>query len=167
MDLAKADKPGLPGARLASLPASAGRRSLIWAAWAAAMVCALPVLAVALTAVFGDFHTWRVLADTVLPGYALTTVVLALSVAVGTTVLGTAGAFLITNFRFPLQGVMEIALALPLVALMRKLRAIGYTGGIALELFNPMLWQVKPSQLADLALASVRRLIESETPLDG
>ena len=87
---------------------------LVWAALAAALVCVAPVVGVLVTAMLGDFSTWRVLADTVLPGYAATTAILAVSVAAGTAVIGTAAAFLVTNFRFPLRGFLEIALALPL-----------------------------------------------------
>jgi sugar phosphate isomerase/epimerase len=51
--------------------------------------------------------------------------------------------------------------------ILEQLRRIGYTGAVSLELFNPTLWQVKPSQLAELALASLQRLLPAETPLDG
>ena len=40
-----------------------------------------------------------------------------------------------------------------------RLRAIGYDGWVSLELFNPTLWQVKASQVAELGLAAVQRLI--------
>src|SRR6202011_1565041 len=34
-----------------------------------------------------------------------------------------------------------------LVPILQKLRAIGYDGWVSLELMNPMLWQVKPTQV--------------------
>jgi sugar phosphate isomerase/epimerase len=40
-----------------------------------------------------------------------------------------------------------------------QLRAIGYEGYISLELFNPTLWQVPTTQVAELGLQSVRRLL--------
>ena len=44
----------------------------------------------------------------------------------------------------------------PMVA---QLRDIGYDGWVSLELMNPTLWQVKPSQVAELGLAAVKRLV--------
>ena len=46
-----------------------------------AAVCLLPVVAVLVAALTGSFDTWRHLAATVLPGYALNTLVLCVSVA--------------------------------------------------------------------------------------
>ena len=43
--------------------------------------------------------------------------------------------------------------------IMRRLRDIGYDGWVSLELLNPTLWQVKVSQLAELGLGAVRRLL--------
>ncbi len=41
----------------------------------------------------------------------------------------------------------------------RQLRAIGYDGWVSLELFNPTLWQVPLSQIAELGLESLQRLL--------
>jgi sugar phosphate isomerase/epimerase len=46
----------------------------------------------------------------------------------------------------------------PIVAQLRK---IGYDGYVALELMNPHLWRGKASQVAELGLASLRRLVGS------
>ena len=43
--------------------------------------------------------------------------------------------------------------------IMDRLRAIGYDGWVSLELFNPTLWQVKATQVAELGLAAVQRLL--------
>ncbi len=43
--------------------------------------------------------------------------------------------------------------------ILEQLRAIGYEGWVSLELFNPTLWQVKTSQMAELGLESLRRLL--------
>ncbi|MFM2052458.1 MAG: hypothetical protein RL456_495 [Pseudomonadota bacterium] len=84
------------------------------------VVCALlalPVLAIAAswlaldaTAIETLRHQW----DTVLPGYALGSLLLAVPVALGVAVTGGATAALVTLFRFPGRGVMEWALLLPL-----------------------------------------------------
>lgn len=47
----------------------------------------------------------------------------------------------------------------PLVSLVQNLRQKGYQGPLSVELMNPRLWQVKPSQLAELAWSSVLRLL--------
>jgi 4-hydroxyphenylpyruvate dioxygenase len=44
--------------------------------------------------------------------------------------------------------------------IMERLRSIGYGGWVSLELFNPMIWQAKPSQVAELGLGAVQRVIE-------
>jgi 2-keto-myo-inositol isomerase len=43
-----------------------------------------------------------------------------------------------------------------------KLRAIGYDGWVSLELFNPQLWQAPPTQVVELGLASLKRLLEAK-----
>jgi sugar phosphate isomerase/epimerase len=48
-----------------------------------------------------------------------------------------------------------------LTPILRQLRAIGYDGWVSLELFNPTLWQVKLSQVAELGYGSLQRLLES------
>jgi len=47
----------------------------------------------------------------------------------------------------------------PLDPILRRLREIDYAGYVSLELLNPMLWNSKPSQIAELGLTSLRRLI--------
>jgi sugar phosphate isomerase/epimerase len=43
--------------------------------------------------------------------------------------------------------------------IMQHLRQISYDGYISLELMNPTVWQSKPSQVAELGLSAVRRLL--------
>ncbi len=43
--------------------------------------------------------------------------------------------------------------------IIERLRAIGYEGYVSLELLNPMIWEVKATQAAELGLGSVQRLI--------
>ena len=45
--------------------------------------------------------------------------------------------------------------------IMQQLRAIGYDGWVSLELMNPVLWQMKASQVAELGLGAVQRLLEN------
>jgi 4-hydroxyphenylpyruvate dioxygenase len=42
----------------------------------------------------------------------------------------------------------------------RQLRAIGYDGWVSLELMNPTLWQTKASQVAELGMMALRRLLD-------
>jgi 2-keto-myo-inositol isomerase len=49
---------------------------------------------------------------------------------------------------------------MPLVPIFETLRARGYDGFVSVELFNPQLWKVKPAQVAALAMASLRRVLE-------
>lgn len=42
-----------------------------------------------------------------------------------------------------------------------RLREIGYAGAVSLELMNPTLWKCKPSQVAELGLTALHRLLES------
>lgn len=46
-----------------------------------------------------------------------------------------------------------------LAAVMQALRRIGYRGLVSLELMNPQLWHIEPHQLAQVAMASLRRLV--------
>lgn len=43
--------------------------------------------------------------------------------------------------------------------IVRKLHQIGYAGFVSLELMNPVLWQAKPTQVVELGLTAVRRLL--------
>lgn len=91
-----------------------GARVLSGLAYAVAAACLLPMLAVALAAATGGTDTIRHLIDTVLPGYALTTLVLVVLVAAGTFAVGVGAAWLVTMTRFPGVRLLEIALVLPL-----------------------------------------------------
>jgi sugar phosphate isomerase/epimerase len=48
--------------------------------------------------------------------------------------------------------------------LVQRLRALGYDGWASLELFNPTIWQARPSQVAELGLGSLRRLLGQGPP---
>jgi sugar phosphate isomerase/epimerase len=40
-----------------------------------------------------------------------------------------------------------------------RLKAINYAGAVSLELFNPVLWQLKPTQVVELGMAALERLL--------
>jgi 2-keto-myo-inositol isomerase len=48
-----------------------------------------------------------------------------------------------------------------LLPILQQLRTLGYAGWVSLELFNPTLWQVKPSHVAELGLAALNRLLQT------
>lgn len=83
-------------------------------AWAVALSCILPMVAVALAAVTGGTETIQHLADTVLSRYALTTFGLVTLVSLGTLAIGVGAAWLVTMTRFPGVRLFEIVLVLPL-----------------------------------------------------
>ena len=74
----------------------------------------MPMVAVVLAAVTGGTDTISHLFDTVLPRYAMTTLILVVLVAVGTLAIGVGAAWLVTMTRFPGVRFLEIALVLPL-----------------------------------------------------
>ena len=43
--------------------------------------------------------------------------------------------------------------------LVRRLREIGYSGAVAIELMNPQLWGVPPRQFGEIAITALRRLL--------
>ncbi|MEM6438642.1 MAG: iron ABC transporter permease [Pseudomonadota bacterium] len=101
----------------------------IWTArlgWAVAALCTLPAASVFASAILGDWSLWRILADTVLPRYALSTLRIAALVALGTALIGVGAAVLVTSFRFPFRCFFEVALVAPL-AFPAYVLAYGYT----------------------------------------
>lgn len=93
------------------------RREARWfglASWGIAWLCLLPMLAVVLAALTGGTDTVLQLAGSVLPRYLWATVQLVAIVAVGTCVIGTGTAWLVTVFQFPGRRVLEVLLVLPL-----------------------------------------------------
>ena len=94
-------------------------------ALAIAIVVLAPILAVAALALFPTENIWPHLLSTTLPRYLRTTLILMLSVGVLSAVIGTTAAWLVSRYRFPLSGVLEWALLLPLAI-------PAYVGGYAL-----------------------------------
>ena len=82
-----------------------------------ALVLALPVLAVLASWLQWTPQTAQILremASTVLPDYALTSLLLCVLVAIGVTLLGLATAAVVSLFRFPGRSLFEWLLLLPL-----------------------------------------------------
>lgn len=46
-----------------------------------------------------------------------------------------------------------------LTPILEQIRALGYDGYVSLELMNPLLWQMKPSHVADMGMKALTRLI--------
>ncbi len=90
---------------------------MIWrlGAFAVAAIVALPLLGVASSLFTAQAELWRHLAETQLPDIVGNTIVLLLGVGLGTVVIGTGTAWLVTMCRFPGVGVLQWALLLPLV----------------------------------------------------
>lgn len=73
-----------------------------------------PIVAVAVIALFPTENIWPHLISSTLPRYLRTTLVLMVSVGALAAVMGTVSAWLIARYRFPLSGLLEWALLLPL-----------------------------------------------------
>ena len=102
-----------------ALPAGSGRRRFTLDAWTVAaaaigMFVAIPVGSVLLTALGPSDGIWSHLVSTVLWVYVGNTLWLMLGVGVGTIVIGTSTAWLVTMYRFPGRRVLSWALLLPL-----------------------------------------------------
>ncbi len=81
---------------------------------AVAALVALPVVTVLAHVLIPSGAVWGHLVETVLPGYILNTVGLAVGVSLGTLILGVGTAWLVVMCRFPGKRVFEWALLLPL-----------------------------------------------------
>lgn len=79
-----------------------------------AAIVLLPVFAVIILAMFPTENIWPHLLSTVLPGYIRNTLWLMLGVCIGTFVIGTGTAWLVTMCRFPGRRIFEWALLIPL-----------------------------------------------------
>ncbi len=79
-----------------------------------AALVALPIIAVLVVAFTPKGEVWAHLLTTVLPGYALNTLLLMVLVGVGVSVIGVGTAWLVAMCRFPGRDLFEWALLLPL-----------------------------------------------------
>ncbi|MEM9732264.1 MAG: iron ABC transporter permease [Pseudomonadota bacterium] len=90
-----------------------GRSILAFLSLLSVLLCALPLIAVALAAL-GDTKTISRLGTTLLPAYALTTLQIMVLVGLGTALIGAGAAWLVTAYEFAGRRVLEIALVIPL-----------------------------------------------------
>ena len=80
-----------------------------------ALLVALPLAGLLLQALQPDEQgVWQHLADTVLADYAFNSLVLAVGAGLGTLLLGTGSAWLVSRYQFPGKATLEWALLLPL-----------------------------------------------------
>jgi iron(III) transport system permease protein len=111
---------------------------MIWrlGALAVAGVVALPLLGVASSLLSWQGELWRHIAETQLSDIVGNTIVLLVGVGLGTTVIGTGTAWLVTMCRFPGSRTLQWALLLPLVM---PTYIIGYAYADLLTFAGP--WQ--------------------------
>jgi iron(III) transport system permease protein len=90
---------------------------VIWrlGAFVVAAIVALPLLGIASSLFTAQGDLWRHLAETQLQDIVFNTVVLLLGVGIGTVLIGTGTAWLVTMYRFPGSRMLQWALLLPLV----------------------------------------------------
>ena len=115
-----------PGAPFRLRRATDSLRALGGMAFVVALVCALPMVAVAIAALSGGTDTVAHLAGTVLGRYSMTTLILVVLVSAGTFAIGVGAAWLVTMTRFPGVRIFEVALVLPL-AFPASVLAYAYT----------------------------------------
>jgi iron(III) transport system permease protein len=102
---------------------------LTLAAFGVALLVAIPALVVAASVVEPAGAVWAHLWATTLPGLIGTTLVLVLGVGVGTAVIGTGAAWLVTMCRFPGARQLDWLLLLPL-AMPAYIMAYAYTDAL-------------------------------------
>lgn len=108
------------------LTRSALRTGFVLGAGIVTVICVIPYIGVLTAALSGSFGTLQHLAQTVLTGYIVTTILLVVLVMAGSAVIGAGAAWLVTMTYFPGRRWIEIALALPL-AFPAYVLAYGYT----------------------------------------
>jgi iron(III) transport system permease protein len=88
-------------------------RGWLFSSWSAALLVALPVCSVFYLALFPEENIWQHLADTVLPVYIKTTLLLMAGVGALSILTGVSTAWLVTMCSFPGKRLFEWALLLP------------------------------------------------------
>jgi iron(III) transport system permease protein len=102
---------------------------------AIALAVALPVLVVLSHVLVPTGDIWRHLATTVLPRYVANTAVLMLGVGIGTLVIGTGTAWLVTLYRFPGRDLLQWMVLLPMAV---PGYVIAYTYGGMMDFAGPV-----------------------------
>ena len=97
-----------------------------WASIVLAIMLAAPIIVVVSHVFIPSQGTWSHLAQTVLPEYVGTTLIVLVGVAIGVNAIGIFAAWFVAWFRFPGRGFLEWALILPL-AMPAYVMAYAYT----------------------------------------
>ncbi|MDH3701246.1 MAG: iron ABC transporter permease, partial [Alphaproteobacteria bacterium] len=142
-----------------SVDATKGKRgsssALAWPEWAngwtiglfaVAIVVSLPLVSIIGIALTPAPDVWRHLSETVLWSYIGNTLVLAVGVGVGTFLIGTSTAWLVTVYDFPGRKIFEWALLVPLavpayVIAYTYTDLLDYTGAVQGVLRSTFGWQ--------------------------
>ena len=134
---------------------------MIWrlGALCVAAIVAMPLLGITSSLFTWQGDLWRHLVETQLSDIVSNTIVLLLGVGIGTVIIGTGTAWLVTMCRFPGSGMLQWALLLPLVL---PTYIIGYAyadllafaGPIQTALRNAMGWSRADYWFPDLGSAS-------------
>lgn len=134
---------------------------MIWrlGALCVAAIVAMPLLGITSSLFTWQGDLWRHLVETQLSDIVSNTIVLLLGVGIGTLIIGTGTAWLVTMCRFPGSGMLQWALLLPLVL---PTYIIGYAyadllafaGPIQTALRNAMGWSRADYWFPDLGSAS-------------
>ncbi|MEL6584960.1 MAG: iron ABC transporter permease [Pseudomonadota bacterium] len=106
-----------------------GDRAINLIIYAVVALCLLPLGAAVVAAVLSDSEILQHLIDTVLPTFMWNTFLLVMIVALGTGIIGTGVAWLVTAYRFRGVGALEVLLALPL-AFPAYVMAYAYTDAL-------------------------------------
>lgn len=91
------------------------------------ILLSLPVIFISLSLLAGYSSTWTHIARFLLPSYVLYSLLIAVTVAIGASVLGLLSAWFVSMFEFPGRRILQWALMLP-IALPAYIMAYIYTG---------------------------------------
>ncbi len=125
----------------------AGGAGGLWSAGALliAALVVLPIVSVLVLAFHPTENIWPHLLATTLPRYVANTLVLTLSTGALAAAVGTGAAWLVTMYRFPLSGVLEWLLLLPLaipafIGAYALVDFLDYSGPVQIALRDAMGW---------------------------
>jgi len=112
-----------------------GRLGWTWSSVAVAALVIAPVAMLATSILQPNVEVWRAQWDTRLPGQLVDTTLLLVGVAIGTVVVGSGLAWLVTAYRFPGSRVLGWLLVLPLampgyILGFLTLSVLGFTGPV-------------------------------------
>lgn len=146
--LAEEKSQSIPRPGAAPAGAAAPRSGDLWSAGALliAALVVLPVAAVLVLAFHPTENIWPHLLATTLPRYAGNTAILTLGTGALAAMVGTGAAWLVTMYRFPLAGLLEWLLLLPLaipayIGAYALVDFLDYSGPVQVALREAAGWQ--------------------------